>query len=75
MSPNGTSRRIVVRNFDIFASSAPAAIRSPSRPLISPAWAMISSTLPYWASSVLAVFSPTPLMPGMLSDVSPARAR
>ena len=50
----------MMRNFSFFMSSA---------------CATICSMEPNWAISFLAVFSPTPRMPGMLSEASPQRPR
>ena len=71
----GTSVRMVVRNFEVIASSRPANTFSASLPLILPTLAMTPSTSPNFAMRSAAVFSPTPRMPGMLSDASPASAR
>ena len=57
------------------ASSAPFATFSESLPLSELAFSMIPSTVPNRESRSMAVFSPTPRIPGMLSDASPASAR
>ena len=69
----GALRSMVARRLLKSAVSAPPRTRSPSFPLISSPWASTSSSLSYCPSSLSAVFSPTPGMPGMLSELSPIR--
>ena len=73
LTPNerGTSVLIIAKSRDNLPISWSALMASPTLPLISSAWAIISSKLPYSWMSLTAVFSPIPLMPGRLSLASP----
>ena len=55
----------------MIALSFPALTFSPSDPLILSALANTFSKVPYSFNNLAAVFSPTPLMPGILSTASP----
>ena len=71
----GTSVRMVAKNWDILISSMAFSTFSRNLPLISCVRCSISSMLPNWLISLIAVFSPTPGQPGKLSAVSPMRAK
>ena len=70
----GALHSIVARIRLSRAMSSLSRIVSPSLPLISSLWAKTPSRLPYVVRRSLAVFSPTPLTPGILSDGSPRSA-
>jgi len=70
---SGTSFLIVASCLDSSALSCPASTFCLSAPFSSWAWSRRFSTWWYSDSSFSAVFSPTPGMPGMLSELSPIR--
>ena len=69
----GASVRMMATLRESRASSMWARRFSPILPLTSSAWAMTSSSEPYWQMRALAFLGPMPGTPGMLSEVSPLR--
>ena len=70
----GASQMMVASRLDSSACSRLVSRVCFTRPVNSPAWASRLSSVPYWAMSFIAVFSPMPGTPGMLSDASPISA-
>ena len=71
----GTSVMMVASSFERRAWSEKLMTFSFCFPLSLSVFSSSPSTEPYWATSFLAVFSPIPGTPGMLSEASPQRPR
>ena len=71
----GTSFLIVVNCCESLSCSMPSRKYSPTLPDISSDFSMILSTVPYLESQLTAVLGPTLFTPGMLSEVSPTKAK
>ena len=67
----GARRSIVARNLLSRACASLSSRRCFSAPFMEGAISSAFSSVPYWATSFVAVFSPTPGTPGMLSELSP----
>ena len=67
----GECTLIVARSYDRYAISLLLTSFSCNLPFVSSICAYTPSKVPYLASKSLAVFSPTPATPGMLSEASP----